>query len=369
MLDNVNLVNLNGRLFGSGVIPRMLSPDPYIPNPGNTQDFNRYSYVNNNPLSLTDPTGFDSAGGPDDSGGDTPGGGSSGGGGGDDGISPITVYGSKGWNGYNGAGGFAAFSSFGGGAVGGQLLNSYLASAPTLAGLFPVNPTFDSTTFLGTSDDSTDDSNLSEISVTAQKMAGGSPSLEEFSDRITAESQDRQNLLDQSKNFTFDTRTYWQRLGQNFARSGSKIADFGLTVVDRGLTVAAFIPGIDLEAIPALVAERGLTADAKFAQATFSRTFSKGSLFAGKSVDEVAAALRSGAMKASDVPVNYIVRDGQTIILNTRSAEALKAAGVPRSQWNGINQTGNKFFEDLLDGQIGRNPGGPFESVSPTGKP
>ena len=58
MLDNVNVVNLNGRIFESGVNPRMLSPDPTIPNPGNTQSFNRYSYVNNNPLSFSDPTGF-----------------------------------------------------------------------------------------------------------------------------------------------------------------------------------------------------------------------------------------------------------------------------------------------------------------------
>jgi hypothetical protein len=95
---------------------------------------------------------------------------------------------------------------------------------------------------------------------------------------------------------------------------------------------------------------------------------SKG-LFAGKSVEEVAAALRSGAMKASDVPINYIVRDGQTIILNTRSAQALEAAGIPRSQWNGLNQTGNSFFEDLLNGQLSRNPGGPFDTVRPSGGP
>jgi hypothetical protein len=31
------------------------SPDPYLPNPGNTQSFNPYSYVNNNPLSFVDP--------------------------------------------------------------------------------------------------------------------------------------------------------------------------------------------------------------------------------------------------------------------------------------------------------------------------
>lgn len=83
----------------------------------------------------------------------------------------------------------------------------------------------------------------------------------------------------------------------------------------------------------------------------------------------MAAALRSGAMKPGDVPVNYIVRDGQTIMLNTRSAQALEAAGIPRSQWNGVNQTGNQFFENLLNGQLSRNPGGPFDTVRRAGTP
>jgi len=57
-LDNLSSVNMNGRIYQpSGSM--FLSPDPYVPDPGNTQSFNRYSYVNNNPLSLVDPSGFD----------------------------------------------------------------------------------------------------------------------------------------------------------------------------------------------------------------------------------------------------------------------------------------------------------------------
>jgi hypothetical protein len=41
------------------VTGRFLSADPYVPNPRNTQDYNRYSYVDNNPLTYIDPTGFD----------------------------------------------------------------------------------------------------------------------------------------------------------------------------------------------------------------------------------------------------------------------------------------------------------------------
>jgi uncharacterized protein RhaS with RHS repeats len=38
---------------------RFLSADPYISEPGNTQNFNRYGYVYNNPLSYVDPSGFE----------------------------------------------------------------------------------------------------------------------------------------------------------------------------------------------------------------------------------------------------------------------------------------------------------------------
>jgi RHS repeat-associated protein len=61
MLDNLSFVNMNGRIYGG--TGNFISPDPYIPNPGYTQSYNRYSYVNNNPLSQTDPTGFENISG------------------------------------------------------------------------------------------------------------------------------------------------------------------------------------------------------------------------------------------------------------------------------------------------------------------
>ena len=50
----------SGRVQDS-VTGRFLSADPYITEPGNTQNFNRYGYVYNNPLSYVDPSGFTSA--------------------------------------------------------------------------------------------------------------------------------------------------------------------------------------------------------------------------------------------------------------------------------------------------------------------
>ena len=46
---------------------------------------------------------------------------------------------------------------------------------------------------------------------------------------------------------------------------------------------------------------------------------------------------------------------GNTLNLNTRSAQALKLAGVPRSAWNAVNRTGQETFESMLSGQLQRN--------------
>ncbi len=56
-IPDVGLVNMNGRVYDP-VIGRFLSPDPNVQFAANLQSYNRYSYVLNNPLSLTDPTGY-----------------------------------------------------------------------------------------------------------------------------------------------------------------------------------------------------------------------------------------------------------------------------------------------------------------------
>ena len=60
-LDNFALVHMNGRVYDP-TIGRFLSADPFIQFPLDTQSWNRFSYVLNNPLSLTDPSGYFSLG-------------------------------------------------------------------------------------------------------------------------------------------------------------------------------------------------------------------------------------------------------------------------------------------------------------------
>lgn len=56
-IDLFDLINMDGRVYDP-VLGRFLSPDPIIQNPNNLQSLNRYSYCLNNPLSLTDPSGY-----------------------------------------------------------------------------------------------------------------------------------------------------------------------------------------------------------------------------------------------------------------------------------------------------------------------
>ncbi len=63
-LDGVKSIHMNGRLQDP-INGRMMSADPVLGSPDNPQTLNAYSYVQNNPLSLVDPSGFSGAQGGD----------------------------------------------------------------------------------------------------------------------------------------------------------------------------------------------------------------------------------------------------------------------------------------------------------------
>ena len=56
MLNEFNLINMNGRVYDS-VLGRFLSPDKYVQEGDNSQNYNSYSYCLNNPLKYADPSG------------------------------------------------------------------------------------------------------------------------------------------------------------------------------------------------------------------------------------------------------------------------------------------------------------------------
>jgi uncharacterized protein (TIGR02594 family) len=55
--EALNVVHMNGRIYDP-TIGRFLQVDPVVQDPSNGQNYNRYTYVWNNPLAYTDPTGM-----------------------------------------------------------------------------------------------------------------------------------------------------------------------------------------------------------------------------------------------------------------------------------------------------------------------
>ena len=92
----------------------------------------------------------------------------------------------------------------------------------------------------------------------------------------------------------------------------------------------------------------------KFTQTTASAVFKNGS-FAGRTIGDVATGLRSGAINPSQLPIDVVVRNGETLPLNTRSLLALRRGGVDPSRFVINNRTGNSFFENLLTQRLGHN--------------
>ncbi|MBR9907570.1 MAG: RHS repeat-associated core domain-containing protein, partial [Gammaproteobacteria bacterium] len=56
-LDALGIVHMKGRIYDP-TLGRFLQADPFVQAPKNSQNYNRYSYVLNNPMSYTDPSGY-----------------------------------------------------------------------------------------------------------------------------------------------------------------------------------------------------------------------------------------------------------------------------------------------------------------------
>ena len=55
-VSEMDMIDMNGRLYDP-VLCQFLSPDPYIQDPTNWQNYNRYGYCMQNPMLYTDPSG------------------------------------------------------------------------------------------------------------------------------------------------------------------------------------------------------------------------------------------------------------------------------------------------------------------------
>jgi RHS repeat-associated protein len=150
------------------------------------------------------------------------------------------------------------------------------------------------------------------------------------------------------------------RLGPAASQMIEDLAEFNYEVMALQATMAT--PGAS-SGLSTLSAPGKVTADARFAQKAYRAEFSKTgkevlSKIAGrpiKTVEDLTAAIKCGAVKPSQIPVNYIMRDGRPVILNTRTAKALEAANIEKSKWFSIDRSNSSLYEKLLDDQLSRN--------------
>ena len=56
-LNGLDIIHMGGRIYDA-TLGRFLQADPFVQAPKNSQSYNRYAYVLNNPMSYTDPSGY-----------------------------------------------------------------------------------------------------------------------------------------------------------------------------------------------------------------------------------------------------------------------------------------------------------------------
>jgi RHS repeat-associated protein len=269
-LDNagLNMVNMNGRIY----IPsgsHFISPDPYVPDPGNTQSFNRYSYVNNNPLTLIDPAGFDDAAPCE----------------GDDCLSEVEVIGHYIYEGGSSVVSWidGVFKSawdhlFRGGSAHlspaqQKIATAELSNAQNLQGTPTTIASSDGNFRIELESPSVQAPQvtppLAEVTVTSEFTGPGAlttpppeltlvveppTAIHNFGAQVAANIQSNQALLEQSKNLSLENSNYWSIVGQSMARSGPK-------ALNTALVLATLIPVLDIGADEVLAARGTIAAE------------------------------------------------------------------------------------------------------------
>ncbi len=75
-----------------------------------------------------------------------------------------------------------------------------------------------------------------------------------------------------------------------------------------------------------------------------------------RTVNDLANAIRQGVVKVQDIPVEYVVRpNGNVLIHNTRTAEALTRASIPRANWNAVDCSDVAEVVTRVEEQLQRN--------------
>jgi RHS repeat-associated protein len=149
-----------------------------------------------------------------------------------------------------------------------------------------------------------------------------------------------QQMQQQINRMTFtgeNNGVYWQD-GNIVNENGIKDASGDLLAM---APIAAPIKGVQ-EGVKIAQAAKN---EIQFAQKGISATFRHGE-FAGKTIEDVGAGLRSGVVKPSQLPLQTITREGVTYTVNNRSLMALRMGDMAPTAVKDV--TGNAFFERQL---------------------
>jgi RHS repeat-associated protein len=146
------------------------------------------------------------------------------------------------------------------------------------------------------------------------------------------------------------------------------IADPNASIAAKGLELSAIVPAGKLGKVGHAVLD---IANAKFAQKHFRETFSPAgarahSTQAGikvRTIDDLATGIRNGQIDPGKIGVEAIRRGETTYILNTRTAEALRRAGIKREDWAVLDKTNDRSANMRLNDQLKRNDLGGGDGV------
>lgn len=132
----------------------------------------------------------------------------------------------------------------------------------------------------------------------------------------------------------------------DYVGGGLGVLATGLDVVGIGATIDDFkAAGLVRQASPL-----------RFSQAKASPLFKDEGKFAGKTISDVADALRAGTLTPNDVPVTNVKIGNVRLIESTRSSLALRQSGIPESAWVLKRLRGkeivNKILQRLADNKL-----------------
>jgi RHS repeat-associated protein len=303
-LNSIQLIHMNGRMYDYQ-LGRFLSVDPFIQMPTNSQSLNPYSYIMNNPLSGTDPTGYAACGADFKDGT----------------VCEATVtkeVTDKKTGEIKTEKKTYTVANNGG--------NLFIAEG---AGKSAQKAVLGAINDFGGASKRNNIAGFHAPRMGIETSSAGGPSRDAMGDLPEARlyNMDAPEKPNPILSYFGDIVGSFQ--GQNGAYRHNPFT--GEMIEDPTKQRMSVLIAIATFKIP--ITRSAGSGEVLFGQASVSRTFTsaeRGSVFkyAGKSIDEVASGLRGGSISPNEIPIEFVRINGETIAYNNRSLTALTRAGM-----------------------------------------